>query len=160
MNTKEIILPDGWVIDKQEGNKLILKEDKPELNNWEKCFDKLNEFDDKTYKLSYINSTSVIMPLHVEGPITNMFYNAIPKEYAKPMLALMQLLVCYKAWVGDWKPDWSTDYTKYCIHVNNGELVRGNFTSMQHILAFPTLDIRDKFLETFKDLLEQAKPLI
>jgi hypothetical protein len=155
MNTKEITLPDGWVIDKQIGNKLILKERKFELDDWKKCYDKL--FYEE--KLCFINEVSNVDYDLPEEPSWG-WRNVFPKEYGEPMLALMQLLTCYKAWVGNWKPDWSTDYTKYCIHVNNGELVRGNFTSMQHILAFPTLDIRDKFLETFKDLLEQAKPLI
>jgi hypothetical protein len=156
MNTKEITLPDGWVIDKQVGNKLILKEDKPKLDTWEKCFAVLHY----PYGLVYINHNSDISGIGLGETAIPKNHKVFPREYSLAMLTLCQLLVCYKAWIGDWKPDWSTDYTKYCIHVNNGELVRGNFTGMQHILAFPTLDIRDKFLETFKDLLEQAKPLI
>jgi hypothetical protein len=157
MNTKET-LPESWVINKQEGNKLILKENKPELDTWEKCFEKLNEFDNKTYKLSYINSTSVIMPLHVDGPITDMFNNAIPKEYAKPMLALMQLLVCYKAWVGNWEPDWKNlDMKKYCIFPDYNMI---ETVTTQRTLAFPTEKMANKFLNTFKDLLERAKPLL
>jgi hypothetical protein len=155
MNTKEIILPEGWVIDKQIGNKLIVKENKYSLDNWRKCYDKLF-FEEK---LCFINEVSNIDYDLPEEPSLG-WINVFPKEYGKPMLALMQLLVCYKAWIGDWKPDWTADYTKYCIRVNNEEVVMDRFTGMQHILAFPTLNMRNKFLETFKDLLEQAKPLL
>jgi hypothetical protein len=156
MNTKEIILPDGWVIDKQEGNKLILKEDKPKLDNWEKCFAVLHY----PYGLVYINHNSDISGIGLGETAIPKNHKVFPREYSSAMLALTQLLVCYKAWVGDWKPDWTESYTKYCIRVNNEEVTTGNFTSTHALLAFPTSDMRDKFLETFKDLLKQAKPLL
>jgi hypothetical protein len=156
MNTKEIIIPDGWIIDKQEGNKLILKEDNPKLNTWENCFDKLNS----KHILGYINQDSIFTHFFPGAEANLLNTKAFPEDYAESMLALYQLLVCYKAWVGDWKPNWIESHIKYCIYVRGEEIIRGNFTSTYNLLAFPTLDIRDKFLETFKDLLEQAKPLL
>jgi hypothetical protein len=158
MNIKEITLPDGWVIDKQIGNKLILKESKPELlDTWEKCFEKLNS----KHTLGYINPNSIF--IHFFGRTETSSFNAkaFPEEYAKPMLALMQLLVCYKAWIGDWKPDWEdVNSRKYCIYSKCDEILTTTTITIQHTLAFPTSDIRDKFLEIFKDLIGQAKPLL
>jgi hypothetical protein len=157
MNTKEITLPDGWVIDKQVGNKLILKEDKPKLDTWEKCFAVLHY----PYGLVYINHNSDISGIGLGETAIPKNHKVFPREYSSAMLALTQLLVCYKAWVGDWKPDWKNlKNDKYCISVQCDKIIRHCVTTTQHILLFPTSDMRDKFLETFKDLLKQAKPLL
>lgn len=162
METKEITLPEGWVIDKQEGNKLILKEELT-LDIWKNCFIKLNDYSDGTYKLSYINDLSIIQPRHVNDgyAIGTAFHNTIPKEYAEPILALMQLLVCYKAWVNNYTPDWTCPYhDKYCICVGENKLdvVKSDFIS--RLFTFPTEKKCRNFLTTFRDLLEQARPLL
>jgi hypothetical protein len=156
MDIKEITLPDGWVIDKQEGNKLILKENKPELDTWEKCIKYLHS----KIGLYYINNDSLPI-IKVSSNFDSQDINVFPEEYINPMLALMQLLVCYKAWIGDWKPDYKdVNSKKYCIFSDYNRILTTTVTDTQYVLAFPTFDIRDKFLETFKDLLEQAKPLL
>jgi hypothetical protein len=156
MNTKEIIIPEGWVIDKQVDNKLILKECKSEPDDWKKCYDIL--FSKR--ELCFINEVSNIDYDLPEEP-SLCWKNVFPKEYAEPILALMQLLTCYKAYVGDWKPDWNNiDIIKYCICIDQLQPKRSRSLGVQRVLAFPTVDMRDKFLETFEDLLEQAKPLL
>jgi hypothetical protein len=162
MMTKEIILPEGWCVDKIEDGKIILKEPEkePELNTWEKCCRQLTAVKEDLAFIDEDGNISNLTSLCDEDDIA-WYNNVFPKEYAEPMLALMQLLVCYKAWVGNWKPDWEdASTTKYDIYIGYNTPQKTWSISSQHLLAFPTLDMRDKFFETFKDLIEQAKPLL
>lgn len=78
--------------------------------------------------------------------------------------ALRQLLIARDAWWkmdGDWKPDWrNPNEEKSTIAlVSNKICIGGNYNS-HCILAFRTEEIRDKFLETFRNLIEECKELI
>lgn len=57
-----------------------------------------------------------------------------------------------------WKPDWS-DYEniKYSIKCRSGEIFYNQGYHNHKILAFPTKEMRDIFLENFKDLIEKCK---
>ena len=60
-----------------------------------------------------------------------------------------------------WKPDWTNlDQLKYCIWVDVGEFITMVNVRGQHILAFPTEEMRDAFYENFKDLIENCKELL
>ena len=74
MEQKEIIIPQGWEIDKVDDNKILLKKSKKELpKTWEECYKLLGrgEF------------------IGVDSDIIN-----IDNTIGKPMLALCKLLVC------------------------------------------------------------------
>ena len=138
METKEIILPDNWEVKEVIGNKIIIGEaDKNGLpKTWNECVNRFGE---------YITIT------------TNP-----PKESTDAIRALCQLLICRNAWwkVLNWKPDWKDEDVKYCI---TNALNRVRTTSNHEnnrILAFPTEEIRDQFLSTFRDLIEEAKELL
>ena len=88
--------------------------------------------------------------------------NILPnKEIAKSFLALMQLIQlrdCYRqGWVPDWKDG---DAKKYCISTFKSEIDKDVYYCGNNILSFQTEEIRDKFMENFIDLIEQAKDLI
>ena len=78
------------------------------------------------------------------------------------MLALCQLLICRNAWWKQlgWKPDWNDDSYKYIIDFTSDNINIDSYHSISRILSFPTEKVRDKFLETFKDLIEEAKELL
>lgn len=60
-----------------------------------------------------------------------------------------------------WEPDWTDlDQLKYCIWVDVGEFITMINVRGQHILAFPTEEMRDAFYENFNDLIEQCKELL
>ena len=60
-----------------------------------------------------------------------------------------------------WEPDWTNlDQLKYCIWVDVGEFITMVNVRGQHILAFPTEEMRDAFYENFKDLIESCKELL
>lgn len=154
METKKIVLPDGWEIDKVNGNEIILKEGKKELpKTWEGCCKELKVGE-------FISTNSEIYVTDSIKYANAVNKNKFPKGLAKPMLALMQLLVCREVYRQGWKPDWSTNGTKYII-VRIGNCVHADrSTSFGSILSFQTAEIRDKFLDNFRDLIEEAKELI
>lgn len=71
---------------------------------------------------------------------------------------LIQLRDCYN---GYWEPDWKNEYEKkYVIVICRGEAESFRFETSNKVLAFKTEELRDQFLENFRDLIEIAKPLI
>ena len=95
------------------------------------------------------------------------------KEYAKGSLCLMmrdvfealealrKLIVLKDYYNEGWQPDWKNpDVIKHTIEVFSNELRKsGNYT-LQQLLVFKTKEIRNKFLEEQRELLEIAKPLL
>ena len=83
------------------------------------------------------------------------------KEYAEAFLALMQLIRFRDIWNEGWIADWEEDSSeKYVMYFDGNKIKYSYFYSASHVLAFKTSELRDEFLETFKDLIETAKPLL
>lgn len=75
-----------------------------------------------------------------------------------------QLLICCRAWWdvdNDWEPNWGdSDTDKWVIQLYHEDIMVDSATNTNFILAFRTEKIANKFLETFKDLIEDCKELI
>jgi hypothetical protein len=82
------------------------------------------------------------------------------KEEAKAIVALCKLIQLRDAWWGDWKPDWTDMSCKFTVYCDKGILAKCVKYSYQSVFAFPSQKMCDEFLETFHDLLEEAKPLL
>lgn len=59
-----------------------------------------------------------------------------------------------------WEPDWTQQTTKYCIWNCKNKVDRFESTFANFMLTFPTSELRDTFLENFRDLIESCKELI
>jgi hypothetical protein len=158
MDTKEIILPEGWIVDKVEDGKVILKEKEKEddfakFDTWEKCY--YHTFYD--HGLSHINKYGCTIPENSYIPDDK--YGMFPSKYSKAIQNLFKLLVCYKAWIGKWEPAMNGS-TYFVIVTDYGKLAKKQYVSANAILSFPTEEMRDKFYVTFLPLLEKAKPLL
>ena len=83
----------------------------------------------------------------------------LPKKYSLSFIYKQQverkLYLLMKAYNGDWIADWGdSEERKYIIErYNNCIYTYENFKEY-HFLAFPTAELRDKFLNNFKDLIE------
>ena len=160
MNTKELILPDDWEVKEVVGNKIILGEKEKELpKTWEECARVIND-------VELINIDSEVEGYAIndfdDGP-TDAERKIVPSGMGKPMLSLCQLLVCRDAWWNElgWKPDWTNGFEdKYFIGNYRGIIDEYCATTWNRILVFPTAEVRNKFLETFHDLIEEAKELL
>lgn len=78
-------------------------------------------------------------------------------EEAKAFCALGKLIQLRDAWWGEWKPDWSNDEDKYHVGIMVDEICIDKAIHIQHVLAFPTEEMAIDFLNTFRDLTEEAK---
>lgn len=165
METKEKIMPvpDGWEFDRiDESGNIVLKEKKKELpKTWLKC---LYSIDDVEYieEDSEINKFNIYDQSNDGRLFDNCDHNLLPVGLGKPMLALCQLLVCRNAWWKQlgWKPDWKDNSVKFCIKSIDNQIKTDFYRNVSRILAFPTSEVRDQFLDTFRDLIEEAKELL
>ena len=91
------------------------------------------------------------------------------EKTAKAFEALSKLIWLRDYYNEGWKPDWCNQYQeKFCIINFLGEIDLINYSKKSkfeenkfyHVLTFETEEIRDKFLEEQKELLEIAKPLL
>lgn len=151
---KEIIIPQGWEIDEVMGNKIILMESKKELpKTWEECIAKIRD-------LEYIDRNCIYKATFSAETASNHINN-IPIGLGKPMLALCQLLVCREVYRQGWKPNWTNaNKNKYCIINDSNKIETSINASISRVLSFQSAEIRDQFLENFKDLIKEAKKLI
>ena len=79
------------------------------------------------------------------------------------LCALYKLLMCRDAYwkiAGGWKPDWEKNIDKYNLIVYEGELIKDINYGVNHVLSFPTAEMRDAFYENFKELIEECKELL
>lgn len=86
------------------------------------------------------------------------------EENAKALIMLSKLITMRDLWWkidGNWKPDWK-DYieTKYVIYNHKDDLRAAHFQHANTIFCFRTLEIRNEFLETFRESLEVCKSLL
>lgn len=81
------------------------------------------------------------------------------EEQAEASIALAQLSQLREVYRQGWKPDWN-DNKKYGIILHRDKFIKTTCYEHSHFLVFQTEEIRDLFFENFKDLIEQAKPLM
>ena len=157
METKEfkIQVPEGYKIDKEKSTfeKIVFKKVDDLPKSWEEFGEVKGWFVNNRCEIDYYN----------EGDSTNdMDKNLFPtKEEAKACLALAQLCQLRDGYNGGWKPDWKDDREKkHCIEFFKGKIQKNYYHVLKKVLCFKTQELRDKFLENFRDLIETAKPLL
>lgn len=122
----------------------LLKEKDSKPHSWEEY--------DRALKHLYI--TSGYDKVGVGG--TRYDHFATETE-AKAFCALGKLIQLRDAWWGEWKPDLSNDENKYHVWILVDEICIDKAIHIQHVLAFPTEEMAIDFLNTFRDLIEEAK---
>lgn len=162
-NEKAITVPEGWEFDRiDESGNIVLKEKKKELpKTWLGCLKCVNDLE-LIEEDSNIHNCR-ISELSDDGRLFgDSDRNMLPQGLGKSMLALCQLLVCRNAWWKQlgWKPYWTDDKMKYCISYKANKKEKNSYWTVSRILAFPTPEVRDQFLDTFGDLIEEAKDLL
>lgn len=136
--TKSLPIPEGWEFAGYENGEVKIRKAEPEFpTDFEKALGAV--------KVSEIRS--LLVPSGMHGAVS----------------ALCKLLIYRNAWwekLG-WKPDFENGLVAKYIIENCGRGIATGVSGMSYtILAFPTEEVRDKFAETFKDLIEKAKELL
>ena len=135
--TKSLPIPEGWEFAGYDNGEIKIRRVEPEFpTDFEKALGAV--------KVSEIRS--LLVPSGMYGAVS----------------ALCKLLIYRNAWwqkLG-WKPDWKEHDGKFVIRPNYDNVECSTNATANRILAFPTEEVRDKFAETFKDLIEEAKELL
>jgi hypothetical protein len=83
------------------------------------------------------------------------------KAEAYAALALAQLCQLRDRYNDGWKPDWENgDEYKHVIFISGEHICPAMQCLARSVLAFKTIELRDEFLDNFRDLIEKAKPLL
>ena len=135
--TKSLPIPEGWEFAGYENGEVKIRRVEPELPTY---------FKDALKTINVLEIHSALVPKDMYGAVS----------------ALCKLLIYRNAWwqkLG-WRPDFNDAAIKYAVKVykNQTENLTANIDN--RILVFPTEEVRDKFAETFKDLIEEAKELL
>ncbi len=157
MENKElkIQVPEGYEIDKEKSTfeKIVFKKVKKELpKSWRELNNVNGYYVDKNSKIyNCINFST-------DYGNRNIFPT---EEEAEACIALAQLCQLRDRYNDGWKPDWEDDNQfKWNIHVFKDDIYTMANLFVKKVLVFKTEELRDKFLENFRDLIETAKPLL
>ena len=136
--TKSLPIPEGWEFAGYENGEVKIRKVGPEFpTDYEKALGAV--------KVSEIRS--LLVPSGMYGAVS----------------ALCKLLIYRNAWwkkLG-WEPNFGSLFdAKYIIENCGGRITTGISGVGYAVLAFPSEEVRDKFAETFKDLIEKAKELL
>lgn len=74
--------------------------------------------------------------------------------------ALRKLIILRDYYNEGWEANWEEQKRKYCILVDKKEIDITDNETISRVLYFKSGEIRDKFLEEQRELLEIAKPLL
>ena len=108
--------------------------------------------------VKWIENNKRYNPAYVEiGEKEKVF---LSETYFYAFEALRKLIILRDYYNEGWQPDWTKATVKYCIEVYGEDLSIIDFQFKLKPMAFKTREIRDKFLEEQRELLEIAKPLL
>lgn len=163
METKElkIQVPEGYVIDREKSTfeKIVLKKVEELPKSWE---------DLKFVNGFFICDLSKINKVRLNSLAIDSNKNVFPtKEEAQACVALAQLCQLRDRYNDGWKPDWENRaQNKFIIYIHpDNEILFDKISAnthaiSRHLLTFKTEELRNEFLENFRDLIETAKPLL
>lgn len=142
-----------YQIDIEQAKKLnLLKEKDNRVKSWDEFKEKYSE--SKGYYWSDLRNDLV----EIGDPV--LANEQLTHHEAKALAVFSKLLKLRRDWIGKWEPDWTNDKFKYII-VNWGNNLRIEYSQVLcKSLSFPTRQMAQDFLETFRDLIEEAKILL
>lgn len=141
-----------YQLDIEQAEKLgLLKEKDSRVKSWE-------EFKEKyRYKHAYYYDVS-------EGITRRTSTVCIGDQLTPPeaiaIVAFSKLLKLRRDWIGEWEPDWEESSKKFILYRSENEVRICITSTSAGVLSFPTKQMAKEFLETFRDLIEEAKILI
>lgn len=143
-----------YQIDIEQAKKLnLLKEKNNRVKSW------------KEFELKYSKNTGYYWNSFHNGLIeinllpTNTEEQLTPHE-AKAIDAFSKLLKLRRDWIGEWEPSWEKFNEKFILYRSENRMrICGTITTAG-AFSFPTKEVAQEFLETFHDLIEDAKILI
>lgn len=157
METKqELLTLNGkeYLLDIKQAKELgLLKEKDSRVKSWDEFKEKYRSGYGYFYEVHSNKALRTSSPISIGDQLT-------PNE-AKALAAFSKLLRLRRDWIGEWEPDWKDMDASYgIIWVNKNEVKAITACTISHLLSFPNYKMATEFLETFRDLIEEAKILI
>ena len=126
-------------------------------NSWEEFCKMYPVKDDECY----ISASSNIIRMSQGKRYTFYNCNILPSlQSAKAHLAYMQLHQLRDCYRQGWLPNWKDNIIKYCIILESNKCVIYKNITICNFLSFQSMELAEKFLNNFKDLIETAGDLI
>lgn len=157
METKNIInIPEGFEVDKEQSTKrqIVLRKIDNRARSWEEYCKKMEGKSSYYYDGLFEKIKSSKFG---SSPILPEFED---KKDVEALVAFGKLFHLRRDWVGEWEPNWNDNTYKYQIITHRQQLCTISDMYSSHPMTFPTPEMRNEFLDCFKDYLEQAKPLL
>lgn len=154
MKTLKINVPEGYEVDQEKSTfeEIVFKVVEKKLpKSWEEL---------KTIEGYFVTPDALVGKatiLNTHDDHKNIFFTAVQ---AKASIALAQLSQLREVYRDGWKPDWSDESYKACIVKVGNNFVLDKLSATRQFLAFQSAEIRDEFFENFRDLIEEASPLL
>lgn len=143
----------------QKGKALgVLKEKDSRCKSWEEFCEKYSTkegyFHDDLLKHILFES---VRPSKTLTTTSTQF----TKEEAIAISAFSKLLKLRRDWISDWNPNWCNgDEMKYCIEVYKEDFYVNSSSNYSKTFSFPTEEMAEEFLNSFRSLFKQCKYLI
>jgi hypothetical protein len=130
----------------------LLKEKDGRVKSWD-------EFKEKYFgEHGFFYSPSEKIALRTLAPIS--ISDQLTPHEATAIAAFSKLLKLRRDWIGEWEPDWEESNRKFILYRSENEVRTCITSTSAGVLSFPTQQMAQEFLETFRDLIEEAKILI
>lgn len=157
METKqELLTLNGkeYLLDIEQAKQLgLLKEKDSRVKSWDEFKAKYRN------ECGYFYEASNNRAVKTSSPIS--MCNQLTPHESQALTAFTKLLKLRRDWIGKWEPDWTIPtILKWCLMVNYNTVSVVPYQSLGHSLSFPTEQTAIEFLETFRELIEEAKILI
>lgn len=143
-----------YLLNVDQAEKLgLLKKKDNKVMSW-------NEFKEKyRNECGYFYEAHKNRVVKTSSPIS--MCNQLTPHESQALIAFTKLLKLRRDWIGEWEPDWENTKTKcYTIECIENTLRIYPQWIYARSLSFPTQPMAQEFLETFRDLIEEAKRLI
>ena len=157
----KINIPEGYEIDKEKSTfeEIVFKKVEDPLAKLPKTWE---EYCKQTKDCESYFHTRYPKPCIRKSPsFDGVYCEFSTEERVKQYVALGRLLQLHDHWVGNLKNN-SNNFVAVIYHFD-GEIINTNVSkkrSSNYSLTFPTREIAQKFIECFKDLINEACPLI
>jgi hypothetical protein len=156
MKNLKITAPEGYEIDKENSTfeNIVFKPIEKSLpKTWEELGHVSGHF---VLNRAFVSES--IIKASTLGENKNLFAT---EEQAEAALALAQLSQLREVYRDGWRPNWrDASQRKYIIEFFANEINSDYYFSRDEFFSFQSAEVRDMFLENFRDLIEQAKPLM
>ena len=142
-----------YQFDIEQAKKLnLLKEKDNRVRSWE-------EFNTK-YKSNIAYGFVDLLGLEKFPGKISFTRNQLTPHEAQAIAAFSKLLKLRRDWVGEWEPDWKESSDKFIFYRSENEVRICSTLNTAGGISFPTYKMAKEFLETFHDLITEAKILI